>query len=132
VNCRGQVAFMAMAFIALAAGALGVLVLDLGRAFVVRVQLQNAADAAALGGALAFHDSIPQPWSWARDMVHKNATVHDDGIHIEVVEADSLVRVALARELQLMFGSLVGIPFLEVWAIAAARADSAGGSRLVE
>lgn len=118
------------------------LVIDLGALFTARAEAQRAADAAALAGASAYLDHLPEiAESFAEERAleyaqlnHiRNASIESDEVYVDIVPDDFRVRVQIRREgLPTRFARFFGVTEMSVSADATAEAVPATSARCVK
>ena len=114
------------------------LAIDIGSLFVVRSELQRAADAGALAGASAFQDfpqdrATPAANQRALDFtlsqVSREVQLRPEEIFVEVEPARERVRVTISRaNNETFFAKIFGVHNVPVRAAAAAEAVRGGGT----
>lgn len=122
---RGQTLIM----FALAAGVLfgfAAMAIDVGMILHERRVLQNAADAAALAGALELPDSAVLAGDQAKEWAKSNGIdlASGDQLDITVSPDNTSVTVEVRRETSFIFGRVLGLVSTEVRADATARVGS--------
>lgn len=117
--------------------AVAALAIDLAAAFAWRAEAQKISDSASLAGASAFLDErIPaNAEPLARERAYEYALLHtikkeavdSSEVTIQVIPDSQRVRVWVERdELPTWFARILGVPSIDVGAVAAAEAVSAG------
>jgi len=122
---RGQ----ALIMFALAAGVLFgfvAMAIDVGMILHERRVLQNAADAAALAGALELPDSAALAGDQAQEWAKSNGIdlASGDELDITISPDNTSVTVEVRRETSFIFGRVLGLVSTEVHADATARVGS--------
>jgi hypothetical protein len=122
--------------------AMAALAVDLGMAFAARAEAQRAADSAALAGGSAFLDYLAhEAEPHARDRAYEYALmqtiqgvdVDSSEVTVQVIPDSMKVRVWINRDgLDTWFAKVLGIDFIDVGAMAAARASGADEATCVK
>ncbi|MEN8374034.1 MAG: pilus assembly protein TadG-related protein [Gemmatimonadota bacterium] len=112
------------------------LAIDVGALFVVRSELQRAADAGSLAGASAFLDfpkdrAAPVATQRARDFtlnqVSREVSLRPEEINIQVDPANELVRVTISRaNNETFFAKIFGVHTVPIQSAAAAQTAPGG------
>jgi hypothetical protein len=116
---EGAVLVMVAAGMAVLLGFLA-LVADVGFLYLNRVQLVNAADAAALAGVWHLPGEPGEAKTVAREYARKNGQA-DDQIQVQTVDGDYGLQVRIQRQVDLFFAPMVGIDRGTVGAAETAR-----------
>jgi hypothetical protein len=104
------------------------LVADVGFLYLNRVQLVNAADAAALAGVWHLPEDPGEAKAVAREYALTNGRA-DDEIQIQTVDGDRGLQVRINRQVDLFFARVMGIDRGRVGAAATARIWGLAGAR---
>lgn len=114
------------------------LAIDIGALFVVRSELQRAADAGALAGASAFQDfpkdrasgvATQRALEFTLNQASRDIALRPEEINVEVDWPNELVRVTIARASnETFFARIFGVNEVPIRSAAAARAASGGGT----
>lgn len=114
------------------------LAVDIGSLFVVRSELQRAADAGALAGASAFQDfpqdratpvATQRALDFTLNQVSREVQLRPEEVFVEVEPARERVRVTIARaNNETFFAKIFGVNSVPIRAAAAAEAVRGGGT----
>lgn len=128
-NDRGAVAVFAVLFV-LVAMVLLAFVVDRGRMYITRTQLQNTVDAAALAAAQAFCGGSGAAKDLAEEYGTKNGVTLDKGRMLPSTPT-TWIYVPASQQVNLVFGGFVGTPRVAVGAVATATRDCTQTYRFV-
>lgn len=95
---------------------------DVGRVGYYRLQLQSAADLAAVAGAWELPEAPDQAVAVAQNYLERNGAAFAEGL--DVTEGGRVLRVRLSRPVALTFARALGLRRASLSAEAAARVDA--------
>ncbi len=123
----GAVAVIVAVFVFFVVFAVLALVADMGRAYTVKAQLQNAADSAALAAARDLSNTATAKSTAVTYAGVNGQTITTADVTTPYLGDSSAVRVVVKQRMPLLFLGLLGKPYMDISATATAAATSSAG-----